>query len=74
MNVDQLAPEVLNLPVRDRALLAACLWESLEDPYAVLPNLDDDEALTLAEQRDAEIESGLVAPLSHSDLMNQLRR
>jgi putative addiction module component (TIGR02574 family) len=74
MNVDQLAPEVLKLPVRDRALLAACLWESLEDPYTELVTLDDEEALALAERRDAEIESGLVAPLSHSELMQQLRR
>jgi putative addiction module component (TIGR02574 family) len=74
MSVDQIVPEALKLPARERALLAASLWESLEDPYASTANLDDEQALALAEKRDAEIESGLVTPISHSDLMSRLRR
>ncbi|MEZ0387721.1 MAG: addiction module protein [Verrucomicrobium sp.] len=75
MDVDQLAPEALKLPIRDRALLAAFLWESLGDPYAAPSDgLDDDEAFALAEKRDAEIESGTVVPLSHTELMTRLRR
>ncbi len=73
MNVEQIAPEALKLPIRDRAFLAAFLWESLEDPYTLAAGLDDDEALALAEQRDAEIESGAVVPLSHTELMKRLR-
>jgi len=73
MNVDELAPEVLKLPIRERAFLAASLWESLEDPYALAVDLDDDEALALAERRDQEIESGAVTPLSHRALMTRLR-
>ncbi len=73
MNVDELAPEVLKLPVRERAFLAACLWESLEDPYIQAADLEDEEALARAESRDAEIGSGAVIPLSHSDLMSRLR-
>lgn len=33
----------------------------------------DDEAIALAKQRDREIENGLVQPLSHSQLMSNLR-
>jgi len=73
MNVDELATEVLNLPIRDRAFLAAFLWESLDDPYCLMSDLDDEEALALAEARDKEIESGAVSPLSHSELMARLR-
>ncbi len=74
MSVDQLAPEALKLPVRDRAFLAAFLWESLEDPYSLPAGLDEEEAIALSEKRDAEIESGAVTPLSHSDLMSRLRK
>lgn len=73
MNVDELAPEALKLPIRERAILAASLWASLEDPYAVATQMDDEEALALAESRDAGIESGAVLPLSHADLMKRLR-
>lgn len=74
MNVDELAPEALKLPIRDRAFLAAFLWESLEDPYSLTVDFDDEEALALAEKRDQEIESGVVSSISHTDLMAQLRR
>jgi putative addiction module component (TIGR02574 family) len=73
MNVDELAPEVLKLPIRERALLAAFLWESLDDPYAKVEELDDEEALALAEKRE-EIESGAVKPLTHAELMSRLRK
>jgi putative addiction module component (TIGR02574 family) len=74
MNVDELAPEVLKLPIRERAILAAFLWESLDDPYAKVEELDDEEALALAEKRDEEIESGAVKPLTHAELMGRLRK
>ncbi|RBP39088.1 putative addiction module component (TIGR02574 family) [Roseimicrobium gellanilyticum] len=74
MNVDELAPEALKLPIRERAILAAFLWESLDDPYAKVEDLDDEEALALAEKRDEEIESGAVKPLTHAELMSRLRK
>ena len=73
MNVDELVAEVLKLPSRDRAFLATFLWESLDDPYSLTSDLDDEETLALAETRDEEIESGAVAPISHSELMARLR-
>jgi hypothetical protein len=54
--------------------MAASLWESLDDPYDLAVSCDDDEAISLAITRDDEIESGKVKALSHSELMNRLRR
>jgi putative addiction module component (TIGR02574 family) len=73
MLIDEIAPEALKLPPRERALLAASLWESIGDPNDLAADLDDEEAISLALTRDAEIESGQVKALSHEDLMNRLR-
>ena len=74
MSIDQIGPEALKLPARDRALLAASLWESIGDPFELTPEPSDEAAISLALERDAELESGAVKPLSHSDLMSRLRR
>lgn len=74
MKIEELAPEALRLPIRDRAILAASLWESIEDPYDLAVPCDDEEAIALAVKRDGEIESGKVKPLSHDELMNRLRK
>jgi hypothetical protein len=73
MNIDEIAPQALRLPARERALLAASLWESVEDPYSLTADRSDEDALALAMARDAELESGAVAPILHSDLMSRLR-
>ena len=44
MGIDQIAPEALRLSVRDRALLAATLWESIGDPNMLPAERSDDEA------------------------------
>ncbi|MES2440931.1 MAG: hypothetical protein V4584_17835 [Verrucomicrobiota bacterium] len=74
MSVDQISAEALRLPVKDRALLAASLWESIEDPYLVAADGTDEEAISLSILRDQELESGTVSPLSHSQLMERLRK
>jgi hypothetical protein len=74
MSIDEIAPEALKLPTRERALLAASLWESIEDPFELSVDLDDEASLNLAEKRDQEIESGQVAAVSHQDLMRRLRQ
>ena len=73
MSIDQIAPEALRLPVRERALLAGSLWESIDDPFDLAVERSDAEALELAGKRDQEIEVGEVAPLSHGELMRRLR-
>ena len=74
MSIDEIAPEALKLPTRERALLAASLWKSIEDPFELSVDLDDEASLNLAEKRDQEIESGQVAAVSHQDLMRRLRQ
>jgi len=74
MGIDQIAPEALRLPLKERALLAASLWESIEDPYVRMAEHSDEEAIALAVARDQELESGTVEPLSHSELMRRLRK
>lgn len=74
MSIDEIAPEALKLPTRERALLAASLWESIEDPFELSVDLDDEASLNLAEKRDHEIESDQVAAVSHQDLMRRLRQ
>jgi putative addiction module component (TIGR02574 family) len=73
MSIDQIGPEALKLPVWERALLAASLWESIEDPFELPVDYDDESALNLAEARDQEIENGRVQAVSHQDLMQRLR-
>jgi len=74
MNMKQIASMALQLDTKDRAVLAEALWESLEDPYMDPRETTDEEAIRLAKQRDDEIERGVVSTLSHSELMNRLRR
>jgi putative addiction module component (TIGR02574 family) len=74
MRIDQIAPEALRLPANERALLAATLWESIQDPYQLAVDVEDDEAVSLAVLRDREIESGEVAALSHEEFMKRVRK
>jgi putative addiction module component (TIGR02574 family) len=74
MSVDQIASEALRLPAKERALLAESLWESLDNPIATEAPSDDAAVATLALERDREIESGHVQPVSHQELMARLRR
>lgn len=74
MSIDQVAPEALKLPVRERALLAASLWESIEDPFELSMDFGEEAAFVLAENRDQEIESGKVTAISHQAMMQHLRQ
>jgi len=74
VNIEQIASEALRLDPKDRALLAETIWESLEDPYAVGLDISDEDAVKLATQRDAEVESGKEMPITHKELMDRLRR
>ena len=71
---DQLEAELLRLPPRDRERLALAARESLEEATAWLsdPNADR-EGFALARERDAEIESGQAAPLSHEEFRRRTR-
>jgi len=74
MSIDQIAAEALRLSPRQRALLAESLWESLSDPHELRVTEDEVSTLALAQERDRQMESGQVQPLSHDELMARLRR
>ena len=74
MSIEQIAAEALRLPAKDRALLAESLWESLSAPYVAFGETDEQTALALAQERDREIEAGVVTPVSHEEMMARLRQ
>jgi putative addiction module component (TIGR02574 family) len=74
MSIDQIAAEALRLPPNERAILAESLWESLMDPFKIPAGTDDDEAIALATERDRQLETGEVKPVSHEEMMARLRR
>jgi len=74
MSIEQIAAAALRLPPKERALLAESLWESLADPFTISAPTDDAEAIGLAAQRDRQLETGEVQPISHEEMMARLRR
>jgi putative addiction module component (TIGR02574 family) len=74
MSIDQIAAEALRLPPQERAMLAESLWESLTDPFKVPAEADDAEAIRLSLERDRQLETSQVQPLSHEELMSRIRR
>lgn len=74
MSIEQIAAAALQLPPKERALLAESLWESLADPYKTLPPTDDTDEVDLATERDRQLESGEVQPVPHQEMMARLRR
>ena len=73
MRIDQIAPAAFRLPARELSLFASSLWESIEEPYVAMVDLTDEDAISLALARDAELESGAVNSLSHVELMSRMR-
>ena len=53
-------------------MLAESLWESLGDPFRILP-ADEAEDVRLSSLRDRQMESGEVRPLTHEEMMARLR-
>ena len=73
MSFDQIVAEALRLPVQQRALVAASLWESIEDPFELRVQMDDATATALAIERDRQMEAGEVTPILHDEMMARLR-
>ena len=71
MSLDQLAASALRLPPNERACLAESLWESLTDPFEIIP-ADESANVRLAVERDRQLESGEVKALTHRELMSRL--
>ena len=74
MSIDQIASEALRLSPQDRAMLAETLWESLEAPFTLSSDISEEEAVLLAKNRNNDIETGEVNPISHKELIKRLRK
>lgn len=74
MSLDQITPDALRLPPKERAELALSLWESLEDSFDLTCERSDDEALAVASKRDDELASGAIQPVAHEEMMRRLRQ
>ncbi len=74
MSIEQIAAEALRLPPKERAMLAQSLWESLVDPFKIPAWTDDAETIALATERDRQLETGVVQPVTHEEMMSRLRR
>ncbi len=70
-NVTRLEKEILALPPKERERLALAAWESLETQSDNPDTLPDQEGITLAQQRDTELQSGSVQPLTHSEFLRR---
>jgi len=69
--VNKLEKEILSLSPAEREQLALAAWESLESYPEEAELLPDQEGISLAQQRDNEIQSGSVAPLSQSEFLRR---
>jgi putative addiction module component (TIGR02574 family) len=69
-SLPEITEQLLSLPAVDRAKLAQTLWESLDRRSDSVPR----EVIAEAKRRDAELESGKVAPCSHEQVMQAARR
>jgi len=67
MKLEEIEQEVLSLPERERASLAAKLLDTLPPPGT---DVSDDEV----ERRERELESGQVTPISHEELVRRVQQ
>ena len=68
MNAAATYPGLFSLPARERASLAVELIDSLGGPA-----WSEDELASLADERDAELESGAVKPLSFDEFVSGIQ-
>ncbi len=68
----ELEKQILALPAVEREQLATLTWESLVgDPNVAGTCSIDPEGIEIAAQRDAEIESGVVQPIGHTEFLRR---
>lgn len=71
---DQLEAALLQLPPAERERLALLAWESLENAQEWLSDpLTDSEGVTIANERDSDIESNAVLPLDRIEFRRRTR-
>ncbi|MFA7174711.1 MAG: addiction module protein [Kiritimatiellia bacterium] len=72
ITVEKIYKEAVTLPPKERASLAEAIWDSLGESHTFLSDISDEKAVSLASQREAEIDEGKVSALSHAELMERL--
>lgn len=73
-DLSKLQKDLLRLPANEREALALSAWSSLgrgSDP-AINAQLDP-EGIDLAKERDQQIDSGSVNPISHTEFLRRTR-
>jgi hypothetical protein len=71
MTTQQLAEQLIALPLAEQAGLAETLWQNIGEG---LTAGEEREAIEQATHRDAELDSGAVAGRTHEDVMQAARR
>jgi len=71
-SITDLEKEVLALPAAEREQLATAAWESLVgDPGALSDPGIDPEGIEIALQRDAELDSGAIQAIGHTEFVRR---
>ena len=73
MTTEQLAQQLVSLPIADQVVLAQALWESIHRSQESASSIDA-ETIHTALRRDAEIQSGAVVGRTHEEVMQAARR
>lgn len=73
MLTERLTHEALELSSSERATLARLLWQSLEDADATPAADIVSAAITLANERAAELTAGSVTGIPHDQVMREAR-
>ena len=75
MSKEELVERALELPLRERVLLAEELWQSigLESGPTVAAD-ETRDAIALAKRRDLDLTSGRVPRRTHEEVMKSARR
>ncbi len=73
-NLSQLTQAVLDLPLHERVRVAQELWASLQPGGSEDVADETEDALRLADRRDAELDAGSVTGISHDQAMETARR
>ncbi len=69
-NLAKIEREAMNLTPAEREHLALSAWESLGDGSdAAINETLDPEGIEIAKNRDKELSSGSVKPISHSEFL-----
>lgn len=68
VELEQLEHDALSLSVREREKLVLAMWDSLDGVSAI-----DPEGVSIALDRDADIEAGSVKTISHAEFHRRTR-